>query len=482
MVPAPVLRKPLLAILFLWVLPAVAASTESFPAGTEHRFSSLSEDLSYLRDSEHRLSVTDVIQSLDELPWETTDAAVPNLGMSADTIWFRVTLKHTGTEPRHAWLELAYAKLDDVRMYFVREGDIVQQEVFGDLLPFSARPINHRNFIAPVTLPPQSETELIMSVRNGGALQMPLRLWEKEYFLEQDQSTFALQMMFAGLMTALGVYNLLLLFSIRDISYLWYVINVFSIALAQLSISGITSQFLWPEWPELNHVSLVALFSLSMTTGSLFTYHFLQLPKHSSWCARAVLLMTGWGLVLFMASFVLDYTLVLQTLSVSAAIITPFILAIGIYLWARGVVLARIFTIAWSFLLIGHTLQAMSKLGFLPRLDVFEHAPQIGTSAEMLLLSFALAYRFNEERRQRIQAQKKALEVQRAANLELESRVQARTEELEVANRQLEAISQVDGLTGLKNRRFFDEALVLECRKGSREQSELSLLMIDVDQ
>ncbi len=38
-----------------------------------------------------------------------------------------------------------------------------------------------------------------------------------------------------------------------------------------------------------------------------------------------------------------------------------------------------------------------------------------------------------------------------------------------------------DGLTGLSNRRHFDEYLELEWRRAMREQSQLSLLMIDVD-
>lgn len=49
------------------------------------------------------------------------------------------------------------------------------------------------------------------------------------------------------------------------------------------------------------------------------------------------------------------------------------------------------------------------------------------------------------------------------------------------ANLELRRLSQSDGLTGLSNRRYLDEYLVAEWRRGAREQSELSMLMIDVD-
>ncbi len=45
----------------------------------------------------------------------------------------------------------------------------------------------------------------------------------------------------------------------------------------------------------------------------------------------------------------------------------------------------------------------------------------------------------------------------------------------------LEALSSLDGLTGIANRRRFDEALESEWRRGRREGTQLSLLLIDVD-
>ncbi|MCK9715375.1 PleD family two-component system response regulator [Pseudomonas syringae pv. syringae] len=45
----------------------------------------------------------------------------------------------------------------------------------------------------------------------------------------------------------------------------------------------------------------------------------------------------------------------------------------------------------------------------------------------------------------------------------------------------LQRLMNSDGLTGLSNRRHFDEYLELEWRRAVREQTQLSLLMIDVD-
>jgi diguanylate cyclase (GGDEF)-like protein len=52
---------------------------------------------------------------------------------------------------------------------------------------------------------------------------------------------------------------------------------------------------------------------------------------------------------------------------------------------------------------------------------------------------------------------------------------------LEQANRALRRLSSQDGLTGIANRRQFDEVLDLEWRRAYRAQGPLSLLMIDID-
>jgi len=53
--------------------------------------------------------------------------------------------------------------------------------------------------------------------------------------------------------------------------------------------------------------------------------------------------------------------------------------------------------------------------------------------------------------------------------------------DLEEANERLHRLSMLDGLTGIANRRRFDEALDVEWRRGVRSHAPLSLLMIDID-
>ncbi len=66
-------------------------------------------------------------------------------------------------------------------------------------------------------------------------------------------------------------------------------------------------------------------------------------------------------------------------------------------------------------------------------------------------------------------------------NDQLEQKVLERTRSLEAANKKLATLSSTDGLTGIANRRRFDEVLLNEWRRAQRTRQPLALLMIDVD-
>jgi diguanylate cyclase (GGDEF)-like protein len=64
---------------------------------------------------------------------------------------------------------------------------------------------------------------------------------------------------------------------------------------------------------------------------------------------------------------------------------------------------------------------------------------------------------------------------------QLEKKVKERTLELERVNKELQRLSDVDGLSQIYNRRYFDNALVREIHRQQRSSTTLSLLMCDID-
>jgi len=83
-----------------------------------------------------------------------------------------------------------------------------------------------------------------------------------------------------------------------------------------------------------------------------------------------------------------------------------------------------------------------------------------------------------EARTQELRAAHEALDVHAH---ELEQKVAQRTTDLERANRRLIRLAEIDGLTKVGNRRFFDEELRRSWFDHLRREAPLSLLLIDVD-
>jgi diguanylate cyclase (GGDEF)-like protein len=85
-------------------------------------------------------------------------------------------------------------------------------------------------------------------------------------------------------------------------------------------------------------------------------------------------------------------------------------------------------------------------------------------------------------------AQDELLLVQQEGQELLESRVQERTlelnialQELEVANQELKEKTTFDELSGLYNRRYYDQKILAEFRRSRRNLTPLSLILVDID-
>lgn len=122
----------------------------------------------------------------------------------------------------------------------------------------------------------------------------------------------------------------------------------------------------------------------------------------------------------------------------------------------------------------------LRELGFTNATELLS----VGIVIFIIVQAVFLAWRFNDsfERTEKLVKENENMyeEIQ-ALNRDLEDKISIRTKELEMVNSQLEKISQTDGLTGLKNRRYFDERFQQEWDKSLEQQSPLSIIMIDID-
>ncbi len=468
------LRIFLFLILSWWTLAGVAGTA----IVADRDAVSLDKMVRYLEDPQGHQSI-DTIRNRP-LEWQEQGDQAFNKGYSASVWWLNLSLENPGPAA-FRYLELSYAVLDYVDVYIFSGSELIKNYELGDLYPFASRPVENRFFVVPLEIQSGQTLDIYYRIKTSTAVQAPLTLWERGAFERRENASNIAQGLYYGAMVVIAVYNLLIFVVLWERSYLFYVLFVMALPLFMASISGQAYHFLWPASVSWNDHSIPFFLGLAFGSSALFARRFLQVKEWSSLLYKGLTLVSTVAFGCVAASFVVPYYISIHLLVPLGLFACVFEMVVGIMAWRNQVPNARYYVIAWLTFLAGGVLLALNKLNVLPANFFTEYAMQFGSVLEAVLLSFAMAERINVERKLRFEAQAEALHVTRRLNEELEQRVMERTQELEAANAKLEALSNTDQLTQLKNRRFMEKVMEEEWQRCKRYGREFAVLMMDVD-
>lgn len=375
----------------------------------------LSPSLDILEDPEGSYRIVDLIDPVRQWNWFRTRDAVPNFGYRNTVYWFRTRIDNHHPDRTQWLLCIDYPMHDYLDIYLVRDGKIDTVFHAGDRLPHTHRPIDHRNFVFPVTLPRGQETVLYIRLETQGAVKMPVSLWSEGDFIRHDQLTLLAQGIYLGVMVVMFFYNLFLYFVVRHRAYLLYIVYLFFQACGFAMLQGFFFQYVWPTWTNWHQVSLVFVTGGVVTFALLFSLHFLESRRFTPRYYYLMMAGVGCGVFLMVGGFVLPYSIMIQ-LGINGLLMAMLMnLAAGILSWRRGLPIARIYTLAWVAVVSGFVLLTLSYSGVIPSNFITDYAGQIGSAIEVVLLSMAFGNFYNEERREKFKAQTQLLEKMREA-------------------------------------------------------------------
>ncbi len=330
----------------------------------------------------------------DAWPWVSA-RGMPNLGFTADRCWFRLTVRNA-TEQTLDWrLVVEYAMLGTLDVYLLGDGQPPVHYQAGMDRAFDVRPGDQALPTFPLVLPAGAARTVLIDITSPHSIQLPIKLMSKPALDQSLLSHTLVQGLFFGGMLVMILYNLSLFFSIREKAYLLYVFWSLAITLFMAILHGYGQKYLWPGAPLLSRYMLHYLLPMLVILPTLFTLHFLDLPRRAPPLARLLKALVGTGVVLLLAApFVERQWLV--PLAVLAILAMDFsILLASLLRAAAGDPDARIFTAAWLCFIVGAAAMSLNKYGILPRTDLTENLLQAGVFLEVVLLSLALARRIN---------------------------------------------------------------------------------------
>ncbi len=401
---------------------------------------SLTNYFAVLEDPSATLTLADVSQPGFAERFRTGQAPGQALGFSytRSAIWLRLHLKNPSDQPVERVLEIAYALLASVDFYHQPSQQGFQRIEAGYLRPYPAQGLPSRFIALPVSLPPGADLQVFLRVQTPNSLNIPARLWTTEAFHAHEPTDYALQSLYFGIVLAMVFYNLMLFLGLRDINYLLYVISSAGVALGLATFTGMGSAYGWGFAPFWTKIGVNVPAAVAQTTMLIFTRRVLateqMLPALDPWLKP---------FIVANAAFVVLLPLWFQELNpvfVVLSLLTPVMnWVIGLACAYKRQRSAYYFVVAFSVLLLASALTHLRNLGLAPTNFFTSDGLQVGSVLEMLLLSLALADRFNVLRQEKIAAKTLALQFQsqlvgelRASEQLLETRVQERTKQLQV--------------------------------------------------
>ena len=347
----------------------------------------------------------------------------------------------------------------------------------GLTVPYSERPYASRLPVFKVVLAPGESRDFYLMFNTA----YPMTTVGIHVQKEQDFSWHQLQQiifssLYLGALGAIVLYNLFLLFSLKEKLHFYYVAQGFLFSLFVYSYSGLV---IYTGIDAVNFNRFGAATTASQAFFLLFTRELLKTKARIPRFDKAILTLIV--IISVLAVFVFLDTVYYQYIVMLSMPLMIMQLGLGIHAYVKRVDMAKFYILGTGWYILGVMVLAAVNQGFLQYTLLTRFGFLLGSLAEMIIFSLALAYRIKLLQNQKNSYQQELLAKQETETERLGHLVAKRTAELETANRELEALAQKDGLTGLFNRRYFDQVFLREHQNAMRRSTPLSLIMSDID-
>lgn len=433
------LRLKLLFISLFIVFTQLKAKDSLVVYSTNSKLVNVSPHLYIYEDVSGTLKINDVLKK----DFKLTKSEVPNLGISESVFWIKIRISNKSQE-EHLLLNIMLPTLDNVEFYSPNDKGGYNLLIEGEQFPFFQRKYIDTDYLFDINIPKDSIKTVYFKISSKEGIQLPIVLGTESEIYTQIKNRDILSGIYFGIMIALILYNFFIFLSVKDKTYIYYVVYIFLILITQTVLQGYPFQYLWPNYPTFAQKSLFIIPSLVSIAGLEFIRLFLQLKVRS----KALYIISYIFYLPYLTSislaFIGKYKISFHMMELSSMSVSIYMLITAILILRKGFQPAKYFLAAWSAFLVGICIYVLKDLEILPFNNYTRYTMQIGSAVETILLSFALADRINILKKEKEQSQAEMLlalkeneKLITEQNIVLEQKVEGRTIELKEANQNL---------------------------------------------
>ncbi len=365
---------------------------------------SLGRYLSILEDATGEMTISEVTSPGISRQFEESTTMNPSYGFTGSSFWVTFSVISKSKEGRDLFLELDYPLMDSIELHIFNGDSLIQKKTSGSLHPFSTRDRFHRNFIFKLSIDPGDSRTVFMRFKNKDRMEFPLKLWSARAFYKNVYREQYIVGMYYGILLVMMLFNFFLFVSVRDVSYLFYVLYILAMMVFQLGQNGYLYLALsfFRDPPPVHFITLTQAFLIIAILQ--FSQSYLNTRKHTLVLHRIFQVGKYISVLYLFFPLFLDYTLCIQVGVALAMCMIPLIIISGAVVMVKGYRPAYYFMAAWSVMFIAGIIFLLRVIAVIPHNTFTNYILHIGTSIEVVLLSLGLGDRYNllKEERDRI--------------------------------------------------------------------------------
>lgn len=400
----------------------------------------ISASMEQLVDSTNRLTVEQVRQNTG---FVQLNGRIPVFAGTIKNAWFRFTVQNQSLSPT-LLLNIAYPNLSRVTLYIQDSSHTRLLGEQGNEVRSSATVGGSPNLVYDLKLAPGSRQSYLMHVYSEHPIILPAEVHTYEALHDSINLQSIVTGLYLGVLAVMFLYNLFLFYGTRDSSYLFYIVYIFCLALAQVTAAGYGYRYIWPEQAWINRYAVVFTSTFSALSGLLFSMHFLRTAFYTPRLHRWLWVLASVYIAGLLCSLISWLDISYAILNYNGLVSVVTVLATSVVIARKGFRAAYFYLFAWLLLLVSFMVLIFRNLSLVPYNNFTTYTFYLGSALEVALLSIALADKINALRKEKEQSQAEALKVSleneklvRDQNLILEKKVAERTEELQSSNENL---------------------------------------------
>ncbi len=427
-------------MLFSKLFVAVQAQDELFK--TIHLFPdnekfSINTYIYYFEDTKGTLSFEDISKPEFTGNFQLTEKTTVNFGYTHSTYWARIDIKNTDPRVNDWLLEIDYELLDSIDFFQIGHESEWEIKQFGDMYPYDHRDWDYRTFLIPLQLPDTSINTYYLRFRSLGSMQFPMNIYQAKSALKTVMFAETYYGLFFGIMFLLIIYNAFIYFSLREITYFYYIILILSSVVFMSFMSGHMFQYVFRNsmwWCNKLLPSCIAVVEFSLIS---LTRSFLSTRQYHPKLDRILIYFLFLSVIQVFLLFFANYHFSARVAAYSCQLYILLSLFSGILILLKGNQAARLFILAFTIYLFGAMALAFNAIGIVGENVVSIHGMELGVMLNGVILSLALINRYKISKTEKEKADKEIILMREKATEKLEQKVVERTKEIRDKNEEL---------------------------------------------